>query len=135
MMTMISKQISILLYVLFPVFAFSQTRVVTGHVKDETGKAVSGASIQALPSGKGTVSRGNGEFVLTVNEKDRSLIVSAANYETDSTQLGAANEYEIKLRAASVNLADENYDPMCPGPNDPGEQLVGKLPEQQRCEL
>lgn len=100
------KLISYLLLLLFPTFVFSQTRVITGHVRDEAGKAVSGASVVAIPSGKGTVTRGNGEFVLTVNEKDRVVSVSSLNYETDSTLLGASTEYEIRLRPASANLAE-----------------------------
>lgn len=105
---MIQKLISCLLFALLPAFMFAQTRVITGHVKDETGKALSGASVVAIPSGKGTVTRGSGEFVLTVNEKDRVISVSSLNYETDSTQLGASTEYEIRLRPAGANnLIDE----------------------------
>jgi iron complex outermembrane recepter protein len=103
---MIPKLFSYLLLLLLPAIVFAQTRVITGHVRDETGKALSGASVVAIPSGKGTVTRGNGEFVLTVGEKDRVISVSSLNYETDSTLLGASTEYEIRLRPASTNLAE-----------------------------
>jgi hypothetical protein len=87
---------------LTPVWALSQTRVITGRVKDESGKPLAGASVMVIPSGKGTVTKGNGEFVITVGEKDKSLVVSLVNFETDTTALGAGTEYEIRIKSASA---------------------------------
>jgi iron complex outermembrane receptor protein len=69
--------------------AFAQDRTVTGKVTDaKDGSALAGASVVVTGTGRGTTTRADGTFSLSVPAAARSLTVSSLGYEQREISLG-----------------------------------------------
>ncbi|MDQ3681843.1 MAG: TonB-dependent receptor, partial [Bacteroidota bacterium] len=71
----------ILILATIPSAIFAQNSV-TGKVSDNTGKAVSGASVIASPSGKGSTTDNDGQYALSLNDGTYTLTVSSVGFAT-----------------------------------------------------
>ena len=63
-------------------FAWAQTKLVNGNVKDVSGEAVIGASVVAKGTTIGTVTDVNGDFTLNVPTSAKTLTISFIGMET-----------------------------------------------------
>lgn len=91
---------------LFPLFVFAQNKEVTGTVKDEDGKLLSGISVR--PKNKpsaGMVTDSTGRFSLKITQGD-ILLVSSVNYEEQEVPVTAKNNYAVTLKAITKELDD-----------------------------
>jgi TonB-linked SusC/RagA family outer membrane protein len=89
---------------LVTVVAFSQVRSITGKVVDETGTAVSGATVLIKGTTNGVSANTNGEFTINAKRGD-VLVVSSTNYGTSEVTVGNASNLNITLsrQAAALN--------------------------------
>jgi TonB-linked SusC/RagA family outer membrane protein len=100
------KALSLLaVLVLSAVFAFSQTRTVTGKVTDEQGAPVPFATIAIKGKKMATVSDANGDFTIKVDQ-GVTLVISATSYTAKNVTIGASNSISVAL-AAGKNVMDE----------------------------
>lgn len=83
--------------------AMAQTIPVKGHVADEKGNALSGASVLLTGTDKGTVTNAKGDFTLNANP-DASLTISLIGYEPVTTTVQPS--LSISLKRGENTLAD-----------------------------
>jgi len=76
----------LLLLAIIPSIIFAQNSV-TGKVSDNTGKAVTGASVIASPTGKGSTTDNEGKYTLELNEGTYTLTVSYVGFATQKKTL------------------------------------------------
>src|SRR4051812_16522884 len=72
---------------LYGVFAFAQTRVVTGKVLDAKGDPVPGASVKVKGGTAGAAADENGNFKISAKTGDQ-LVVTALNFSSVTSKLG-----------------------------------------------
>jgi hypothetical protein len=99
------KQLLMLVTLLLTlVVAYSQTRPITGRVVDETGTAVSGATVLVKGTSTGVPANANGEFTINAKRGD-VLVISAMNYGSSEVTVGNASTINISLsrQAAALN--------------------------------
>ena len=99
------RKISLLfaMLTLCTIAAFSQSREVTGTVKDATGAAIPGATI-TVKKGKGGVSAGaDGKFKITV-PVNATLVISVVGFETKEVPTGNLSDISISLTQANAAL-------------------------------
>ncbi|MBB6500492.1 TonB-dependent receptor [Pedobacter cryoconitis] len=102
-----NKRITLLLLCLFiSGIALAQNRVITGHIYDQQGHPLAGATIIISPSGKSTTSNGQGTFKITIAENDHILGANYIGYEVYKEKLSAGSNYNISLIPSSANLEE-----------------------------
>jgi len=94
------------LLMLTGVFSFAQTRVVTGRVVDNTGKAVPFASVLIQGSKSGEQTDVNGEYSIRVKTGD-ILNISSANYESAAVSITASTSVITTVLTLKVNTIKE----------------------------
>jgi TonB-linked SusC/RagA family outer membrane protein len=91
---------------LLGVQSFAQNRTVTGKVMDnETGKPLSGATIEVKGQDRRTLSKENGEFILSVPPNIKQLSVSYTGYVSQEITI-TTGAVLIKLIPSSKQLDD-----------------------------
>lgn len=84
-------------------FAQVSTRTVTGHITNEGGQSLSGASVLLKGTTVGTVSDGTGFFQLQAPAKG-ILVVSILGYVTQEVTLTAASDYAVVMKQGDDRL-------------------------------
>jgi TonB-dependent SusC/RagA subfamily outer membrane receptor len=87
------------------VLAFSQTRVVTGKVTNETGEAIPFATITVKGTTVGTSASGEGMFRINANTGD-VLVISSQGYAQREITVEAGSVVNTSLRLQAANLAE-----------------------------
>jgi TonB-linked SusC/RagA family outer membrane protein len=88
-----------------PLLGISQARQISGKVSDEKGNPVALASISIKGTTKGVTADDNGNFTISVSEKNAVLEVSAAGFAKQEIRIGNADTYNITLSPAA-NLSE-----------------------------
>ncbi|MFZ0282550.1 MAG: von Willebrand factor type A domain-containing protein [Bacteroidales bacterium] len=84
--------------------AFTQSRVITGKVTDSSGHPLAGVSVTVKGSNKGAITDANGNYKLTLEQKDKVLIFSYVGYTTVQENVGERSVINVKLAAEVVSL-------------------------------
>ena len=79
-----------LLFCLIPLWAFAQSVMVKGVVKDTSGEAIIGASVLEKGTTNGTITDFDGNFALNVS-KNAVLVVSFVGYKNE--EIGSGKEF------------------------------------------
>src|SRR5690554_6822680 len=103
MKILISSVILCLLLIVFPIEA-QQGRVISGVVTDEQGETLPGATIIIKESQRGTITDFDGNFRLTLNGDDRTLVVSFVGMETQEVVIGNQTRFTISLQPGAETL-------------------------------
>lgn len=85
---------------------FSQTKVITGKVSDETGNPVADVSVLMKNTKKGTVTAKDGSFSIVVPAVAKSITISHLGFVSQEINISVVSEVSIKLIAESGSLAD-----------------------------
>lgn len=93
-----------LLLFLAPFLSSAQTSVITGVVKDTTGKPIEGVSVTVSGSKTGVATDAMGRFTLNNVPKGSKLKVTSVNYEDATITTGAASNYTIVLQPGDTKL-------------------------------
>ena len=89
---------------LFTVFAFSQTKTITGQVMDEKGQPIPFASVKVKGSSTGVAADQEGKYSISADAKS-TLIISAAGFDNQEVSVGTQTEIMVLLRA-TANLQE-----------------------------
>ncbi|MDP4283039.1 MAG: SusC/RagA family TonB-linked outer membrane protein [Bacteroidota bacterium] len=89
------------------VLAFSQTRVISGTVKDEAGKPVSAATVQVKGTKIGTITNDNGSFSLSIPSGAKQVVFSFLGYKSQTINISSSETYFITLLPSDVTNLDE----------------------------
>ena len=103
-LNLILRRAAILLFTLFSFTAWSQTRTVTGVVKDATGPIPS-VSILEKGTTNGAITDLDGKFSLAVGS-NATLIISFVGYTTQEVAIGTQNVFNITLLEDSKTLGE-----------------------------
>ena len=88
------------------VFAFAQSRVVSGKVTDENGNAVAFASVKIKGSKGGVSADGNGAYTIKVKDGD-VLEISGAGFKARDVNIGTLTFVNTSLEKAASNVIAE----------------------------
>lgn len=95
------------LYLFIVNAAFSQARVITGHVSSQQdGSDLSGVSIVVKGLTKGTVTDKTGYFRLAISADAKHLVISNVGYGLQEIPISAADIIKVKLAETSAMLND-----------------------------
>ncbi|RZK40849.1 MAG: DUF3520 domain-containing protein [Pedobacter sp.] len=103
------KRVLIPLLILLVAFGFKniQFTSITGKViSEDTGNAISAATVQSLPSKKTTKTGPDGTFKLSIPETDTHLRISSAGHIDQSIKLGKQKTYSISLKTGQMALKE-----------------------------
>lgn len=85
--------------------AFAQGRTITGHVANNAGEPVAGASVVVKGTNTGTTTDSNGDFSI-VAERGAVLVISSVNYTGQEITIGTGNSVSVKLESAAGDLGE-----------------------------
>jgi TonB-dependent starch-binding outer membrane protein SusC len=103
-LNLILRRAAVLLFVMVAATAWSQTRTVTGVVKDATGPIPS-VSILEKGTTNGAITDLDGKFSLAVGS-NATLIISFVGYTTQEVAIGTQNVFNITLAEDSKTLGE-----------------------------
>ena len=98
----------IILIVLTPIIAFSQSKLITGTVNDELGLPLPGATIQVKNSNNlGAITNFDGLFTLEVPSNSKQiLIISYIGYVTEELDVSEKLIFSINLQVDNDQLEE-----------------------------
>lgn len=70
---------------------------ITGKTSDETGKAISGVNVLEKGTSNGVVSDKNGNFSISVKDKNSILVFSSVGYDTQELRADSAETLNVTL--------------------------------------
>src|SRR4051812_45738932 len=92
------------LLMLMTVFAFSQTRTISGKVSGAQDNAgLAGVSVQVKGSRAGTTTDAAGDYKITV-PAGATLVFSSTGFETRQVKLGNESEVNVTLPISNTSL-------------------------------
>ena len=94
-----------LLFCLIPLWAFAQSVMVKGVVKDTSGEAIIGASVLEKGTTNGTITDFDGNFALNVS-KNAVLVVSFVGYKNEEIPVAGKSSLKITLKEDSKALEE-----------------------------
>lgn len=89
------KIITLLFLSLFTLYAWSQTRVITGTVTDESGQGLPGVTVLLVGTGTGTVTNLDGKY--SIDASQGTLRFSFIGYTPQEFTIGAQNVINVVL--------------------------------------
>lgn len=90
-----------------PIIASSvQQRTISGIVRDETGGALPGATVELKGTTTRTMTDNNGKFSIAVSGTAPVLSVSYVGLKTSEVNVGTSNTLDIRLTAAASDLSE-----------------------------
>ena len=90
------------LLMLIGIYSFSQTKIINGTVRDESGGAIPFATITETGTRNATTADANGMFTIKVKDKG-SIIITATGF-TMHEQLVTGNNISVTLKPTSNSL-------------------------------
>ncbi|MGZ3837914.1 MAG: YfbK domain-containing protein [Flavisolibacter sp.] len=87
-------------------FGIREMHTVTGNVTDAKGRPLSGVSVVEKGGSHATQSGADGNFRLSVENKDAVLVFSAIGYATRSIKLKGREVIHVELKQAEQNLEE-----------------------------
>jgi iron complex outermembrane receptor protein len=98
------KAILPLLTVMYSLTVYSQTKQVTGNIKDSKGTGIAGASVVVKGSRGGTTTNADGAFRLTVPEATKELTISAVGFTSVDVDISSTNTVDVSLTESNNSL-------------------------------
>ena len=79
--------------------AFTESRTITGEVKDTSGQPLYGVMVKSQPYGTVTTTDRNGYYRIIVDNQAKTLVFSIPGYVTVTEKIGTGNVINIYLSA------------------------------------
>ena len=87
-----------LVFILFPVFVFSQTKTISGSVNDENNLPLVGVNISVQNSNIGALTDFDGNYSITIpSDKEKVLIFSYLGYTTQEVDVSSSDNVSIMM--------------------------------------
>ena len=84
----------------------ANTRTITGVVKDAQGEPLIGVSVQVKGTGKGSITNIDGQYTLTTNESNPTLVFSYVGYTAQELAAGGRSQIDVTLKEDSKVLGE-----------------------------
>jgi TonB-linked SusC/RagA family outer membrane protein len=84
--------------------AYSQSKTITGVVKNETGSPLEGASIMAKGQATGTTSDAKGAFSISVSNNVSTLVISFVGYADKEASVAGQSAITVSLESDNSTL-------------------------------
>ncbi len=104
MRTFISSFVILIISVFF--IAAVQSRVITGKVTDDQGTPLSGVNVTIKNTNRGTITDFNGEYRITVQPEDRTLVFSFIGMLTREVNIKNKNTVNVTLQYSKAPLLE-----------------------------
>jgi iron complex outermembrane receptor protein len=89
---------------MYSLAVYSQTKQITGSVKDSKAVGIAGASVVIKGSKGGTTTNADGAFNLTVPEGTKTLTVSAVGFTATDVDISSSNTVDVTLVESTSSL-------------------------------
>lgn len=122
---------TIVLFLLFPVVSFAQTRSIEGHVYDnETKQPIPLATVIIKNTNFGVYTAEDGEFYINTALSNDTLLISYIGYYSDTVILSKqqSQKFTIYLKPQNFNL----YEVVIKPREDPARVLMKKVIEHKK---
>ena len=96
----------ILIMVFFYTISSAQTKAVSGIITDDSGNALSGATINVKNTSVSTTSNSLGAFTINVPTDGKILVVSYVGMKVQEIPIGKSEAFNVTLSAVSNTLDD-----------------------------
>ena len=97
---------SVILALLCFAFTYKNERTITGTIKDDQNNPVPFATVTAKDTHISTASDANANFKITVDDKTKTLVVTAVGLQPEEVQLTDATNYTVVMKRNSSSLND-----------------------------
>ncbi len=98
---------SILVFIFMLSFQYASAQVtINGHVSDEKGDPLIGASISVKGSTTGTITDVNGKYSLSIADASAKLVFSFIGYETKEEVVGTRTKIDVVLAEKNEGLEE-----------------------------
>ncbi len=84
--------------------AFAQKKIITGVVSDESGKALSGATVSQKGGDAVTITNSDGSFKLEVSANAKTLVISYVGMNSQEVSISGTTTVNVKLGFADKSL-------------------------------
>lgn len=84
---------------------FAQIQI-TGHVIDSQGETVIGANVSVKGTTNGTITDVDGNFTLTVDNTNGTLVISYIGYKTEEIKMGGKTDFQIVMKEDTQALEE-----------------------------
>ena len=84
----------------------AQAQTITGHIVDETGEDLIGASVAVKGTSKGSVTDFDGRFTIEDAPSNGTLVISYIGFETQEIVINGKNHFEITLVEERSQLSE-----------------------------
>ena len=103
--------ISILVVLLFSAYSMapSQSRLISGTVKDDSGNLLPGVSIVVKGTSNGTVTDINGTYQISVSVEAKYLVFTYIGMEQTQIRIARSNRINVIMRSSNVALEEIVY--------------------------
>ncbi len=96
-----------LLFFITPYIVSAQQKTISGKVtSDKDGSAISGASVVAKGTNKGTQTGADGSFTIEVPAATKKLVISSVGNATEEVTIAADNTANVVLKASNEGLTE-----------------------------
>jgi len=102
---LLTAAFTLLLTLVFNLSSYAQDKTVTGKVTDsKDGSPVAGATVQAKGSSRGTSTKADGSFSISVGSNVSSLVISSVGFESQEVKIsGGAVSVSLVSTSSSLN--------------------------------
>jgi len=101
---LLKAAVPLLTVIFFSLSVYSQTKQITGTVKDSKGAGIAGASIVVKGAKGGTTTSAEGFFRITVPETAKTLAISAVGFTTEDVDISSSTNVSVSLTESNNSL-------------------------------
>jgi Ca-activated chloride channel family protein len=88
------------------IFAFSESRIITGRVQDDQGKPLAGVSVSVKGSATRTITDFGGNYRISAGPGDKVLVFSMVGYATIEQKIGDRNIINVTMQPEQIQLEE-----------------------------
>lgn len=82
------------------------TRTITGHITDNEGVGIPGASVVIKGTNSSVTANSDGMYSLVISSDNATLVIMAVGFETQEIKVGSSNVIDVKLIPQTRTLND-----------------------------
>jgi TonB-dependent starch-binding outer membrane protein SusC len=98
------KRLLLLLFLL-PLYTLAQSQLITGKVKDSTGRPMAGISVSVKGKSRVTTTKGNGSFDIPAGTGD-VLVFTGISLEEQEVLIGSNTTLDVVMRSSATTMTD-----------------------------
>ena len=88
------------------IISFTQSRIITGRVLDESGNPLAGVSVSVKGTAAYSVTDRDGRYQISVNPEDRVLVFTFMGYKTIEQRISERSVINVKMQSEIIFLQE-----------------------------